>query len=243
MNIKKMKPEQLLKQYTYLIRNTASRFYAMPEVKQNFEFQELFDEGVLALLNAQEKFLDKGKPFAEYASYWVDNYIRKMVNARNQIRIPSNILNDYYKIIDAQNKLSLQGMTPSDANVATMLRMPLNKVTETIRTVLASNPASYDAPLDDEGDEDFNSRFASDDTCLETIVVETERDNAIAEALKILTQQEREIILLSFGFHSDPMSITEIADKLGYPEHDITRVKFEALNKLKSSPLIAALAV
>jgi RNA polymerase sporulation-specific sigma factor len=56
----------------------------------------------------------------------------------------------------------------------------------------------------------------------------------IRESLKTLTQLERDIIMLRYGFDDVPMSRTKLAEKLGCPLHIVQTAEIRAKRKIKN---------
>jgi DNA-directed RNA polymerase sigma subunit (sigma70/sigma32) len=58
----------------------------------------------------------------------------------------------------------------------------------------------------------------------------------------LLTDKEREIFYLSFGFlQYEPMSLTEVAKFTGKSKETVRRAKVKVINKLKENPEVREL--
>ena len=63
-----------------------------------------------------------------------------------------------------------------------------------------------------------------------------------ADLKSLLTDMEREVFYLSFGFlQYEPMSLTEVAKFTGKSKETVRRIKVSLINKLKESPEVREL--
>ena len=63
-----------------------------------------------------------------------------------------------------------------------------------------------------------------------------------ADLESLLTDKEREVFYLSFGFlQYEPMSLTEVAKFTGKSKETVRRTKVSLINKLKESPEVREL--
>ena len=63
-----------------------------------------------------------------------------------------------------------------------------------------------------------------------------------ADLESLLTDKEREVFYLSFGFlQYEPMSLTEVAKFTGKSKETVRRAKVSLINKLKESPEVREL--
>jgi RNA polymerase primary sigma factor len=92
---------------------------------------------------------------------------------------------------------------------------------------------SLDQPLGEQQDALLGDMVAGEGPLPEERVEDTLRSEALAEALAILGERERAVIVLRYGLHaSEPKTLAEIGRLLGVSRERVRQLEKEALKRL-----------
>ncbi|MFF3323663.1 sigma-70 family RNA polymerase sigma factor [Streptomyces sp. NPDC002889] len=105
-------------------------------VEQGLEYEDLFQHGVLGLINAARKFdPEHGNKFSTYATWWVRQSVtRAVADEGSAIRIPVYMHDLVHKVARAERELMAAGRSRRAADVAVACDLPVSKVEEIRRT-------------------------------------------------------------------------------------------------------------
>jgi RNA polymerase primary sigma factor len=124
--------------------------------------------------------------------------------------------------------------TPSPEELAAVLDLPREKVTDTMR--VAGRHVSVDAPFADGEDNNLldvlvNADSPNADRGLINESLGTEIDRALAT----LTEREKDIVKYFFGIGTPEMTLEEIGDKFGLTRERVRQIKEKAIRRLRHS--------
>jgi RNA polymerase primary sigma factor len=198
---------------------------------------DLIQEGIFGLIRAAEKFdWRRGFKFSTYATYWIRQAIQRgMENKERTIRIPTNVLQRERKVQRAEKELSARlGRAPTGEEIAAHAQLPVADVEalgEMARTV-----TSLDRPVGESGESSFGDLLPSDEPALEEEVVVSLRETAVRHALQSLTDTERAVVELRYGFDGEdrPVGIQEIGRRLGLRQGEVRKLERRALEHLST---------
>jgi len=206
---------------------------------QGLSLPDLINEGNLGLIKAAEKFDEtRGFKFISYAVWWIRQSILQALAEQSRIvRLPLNQVGSLNKINKAFSKFEQEfERTPSPEELAEVLELPKEKVTDTLR--VSGRHVSVDAPFDDGENSSLLDVLENRDTertdekldYSHSLKVETER------TLATLTERERDVIKLFFGIGVPyAMTLEDIGEEFGLTRERVRQIKDNAINKLRSS--------
>jgi RNA polymerase primary sigma factor len=204
---------------------------------QGLSLPDLINEGNLGLIKAAEKFDEtRGFKFISYAVWWIRQSILQALAEQSRIvRLPLNQVGSLNKINKAFAKFEQENeRTPSPEELAEVLDLPREKVTDTMR--VAGRHVSVDAPFADGEDNNLldvlvNADSPNADRGLINESLGTEIDRALAT----LTEREKDIVKYFFGIGTPEMTLEEIGDKFGLTRERVRQIKEKAIRRLRHS--------
>lgn len=217
-----------------------ARAFQRPGVDQ----EDLAQEAILALVDAIRTFdPDKGE-FAPYLSRTIWLKLRDRIGVLfRTIKVPNRVLRDMRKVIAVayaiEGKAAMREDNPypegaSIAAIAARTRMDEVRVTELL--LLSRNIISLSSHHSDEDGEgrDLMASLpgnADDDPAVK--VTAWWPDGYIGDLFGSLSDQERTILLARYGFHGEPLTLSEVADELGCSDEWVRKLEKRALDKLR----------
>ncbi len=202
-------------------------------------------EGNVGLMQAAARFEpDREVRFSTYASWWIRSAMQEFI-LRNwsivrtgttaaQKSLFFNLRRLRAKIEDRTGRLLDE---EGRAEIATDLGVSKDEV-EAMEVRLSGADRSLDAPISDQGEDDWQSFLAAEGPNPEDIVVglrDTETRSAwLAAALAELSERERRIVQLR-RLTEEGATLEELGRKLGVSKERVRQLEHRALTKLRRS--------
>ncbi|KAF0126294.1 MAG: RNA polymerase sigma factor [Elusimicrobia bacterium] len=204
------------------------------------DLMDLVEEGNLGLLHAIDKFdIRKGYRFSTYASYWVEQYVRRSVEETSRtIRVPPHAwtaLRKWLKQWDCMHgKL---GRDPTLAEMAKQMHWTANQVrtalnASEVMTGLSSieTPLGHDDGSDTVGDTLQDHNAGTPDNLISILRLHDELKDALVE----IGERERMIVELRYGLTGQTaMTLNEIGQKLSLSRERVRQIEERALLRLR----------
>jgi len=206
-----------------LVFNLVKRFQ-----NRGYELEDLFQIGCIGLMKAIDKFdLSYDVKFSTYAVPMIVGEIRRFLRDDNPVKVSRSVKETAYKIQQVRELLTARlGREPSVGEVATELGLSREEVVNALEA--AQTPTSiYETLHQDDGDpiyllDQLKGEEDGDTPWLERI--------SIKELLSNLPERDRLIIAWRFF---DDKTQSDIAEKLGLSQVQVSRLERQALKKLK----------
>ncbi len=196
---------------------------------------DLIQVGNIGLMKAVEKFNPlAGSSFKTYATYLITGEIRHYLRDKtSMIKAPRQIYELYYRVNLIVQKLTEDfGRPPTDVEIAEELQCPVKKVNQAQDLERRRQPMSLDQFLTNEsgGETQYVERLV-DEKYLELL---QNRENKIflERALGSLKDELRVVIKMTYF---DDLSQSEIAERLGISQMQVSRRLRKALDLLSKS--------
>jgi len=197
---------------------------------------DLIQEGNVGLLEVIEKFdWRRGFRFSTYAAFWIRQAIqRALVRTGSFVRLPSRkarLLGHVTQVVEDHR--AEHRREPSVEEMAEAMQME----PEALSTILRwrESVLSLDAPSDDDGGALMDIVAASDDESNPLdAMMDSERTEQVAAALDRLSDKERAILRLRYGFETGKsLSLRKTSVRIGLSQEGVRRLEQVALTKLR----------
>ncbi len=204
---------------------------------QGLSLPDLINEGNLGLIKAAEKFDEtRGFKFISYAVWWIRQSILQALAEQSRIvRLPLNQVGSLNKINKAFARFEQENeRTPSPEELATVLDLPKEKVSDTLR--VSGRHVSVDAPFADGEDNNLLDVLVNADSPnADRGLINESLSTEVERALATLTDREKDIIKYFFGIGCSEMTLEEIGEKFGLTRERVRQIKEKAIRRLRHS--------
>lgn len=196
---------------------------------------DLIQEGNLGLMKAAERFdYKKGFKFSTFAALWIKEALSKAIYEQGRtIKIPAHVAGNLNKIGRVSRQITQEsGKEATDSEIAEKLQMSPKKIRELRR--LTQDTVSLESPI---GDDDTHLGDLIPDT-----VIPAPADAAafsllkvqINQMLEVLTERERELIVLRYGLDGDkPSTLREVSEKFDITIESARHIEVKAMEKIR----------
>ena len=222
--------EKIILEYASLVKVVAGRLSMY--LGYNVEYEDLVSYGIFGLIDAIDKFdFLKDVKFETYASLRIRgailDQIRKMDWIPRTIRQKQKKIDNVIKDIEARC-----GRTATDEEIAEGLGITDEEYLEWQSQMKITNVVSLNEFLE-QGSEVANEAGHTKSTHFdspETVLERDELKTMLAEALELLTEKERKVILL---YYYEELTLKEISSILEVSESRISQLHTRALQKMR----------
>lgn len=208
--------------------------------RQGIDFLDLVEEGNLGLMHSIDKFEPKkGYRFSTYASYWIEQSIRRAVEEQSKtIRIPPHAWEALRKWLKQWEKMhALLGRDPTLAEMARKMHWTARQVRGVLDAAEAARGiGSLESPIESEDDnitvEDMISE--NDNQSPENLISVLKLHDELNQALKEIGDRERMILEFRHGLTGQtPMTLEEVGKRLKLSRERIRQIEERALLRLR----------
>ena len=220
--------EQIIIEYVPLVKLVAGRLNMY--LGYTVEYDDLVSYGIFGLIDAIDKFdYGKGIKFETYASLRIRGSILDQI--RKMDWIPRSVRQKQKQMESAVSKLEKEkGANVKDRDIAEELGISLDEYRSWEGLTNISNIASLDEFMEtgtENGVKEFrNTAYVEP----EEAVGRDEVKKMLMDALNLLTEKERKVVLL---YYYEDLTLKEVARVLEVSESRISQLHSKALEKMK----------
>ena len=201
----------------------------------DLDFFDLIQGGNVGLLTAVKEFdPELGFAFSTYAAFWIRAGMQATTGSMSgSMRKPKSSLLQRSEILKTQERLTRElGCTPRLTDIADNLDLTLATIE---RVLLLDKVYHLEKPLSDEADSlTFGDLLINADNGPEDCSIETDKQQAVGQALTCLDEREERIIRLRFGFEDGQKpSYRMIGRIVGLSHERVRQLEKNALLKLR----------
>lgn len=214
--------DELINGNLRLVLSVIQRFTGRGE-----NLDDLFQVGCIGLIKSIDNFdITQNVRFSTYAVPMIIGEIRRYLRDNNAIRVSRSIKDTAYKAMQAKEKLAAKKQTePTVKEIADELKMPIEDVVIALESIVS--PVSlYDPVYSDGGDTIYVLDQVGDNNDDRNWLDEI----SLKEAIKNLSERERNILTLRFMHGKTQM---EVSEEMGISQAQVSRLEKGALKRIK----------
>lgn len=205
---------------------------------QGIEVGELINEGNMGLIEAARRFDPNQKiKFISYAVWWVrQNITRAIAEKGRMVRISAEkelVLRRFAKNGGKLHQVIGGGITVDPKSLEGVSKYKASDIEKIL--MMGNRTASLDTPMGEDGESTLGDTIKSAASAA-TLAESRNRTKVFNKVMNDnLSEQEKEIIKLYFGFKMDSdLNLKEIAPMVGLSKERVRQLKETALEKLRN---------
>ncbi len=221
--------EKLILEYAPLVKLVAGRLSMY--LGYNVEYDDLCGYGIFGLIDAIDKFdANKDVKFETYASLRIRGSILDQI--RKMDWIPRTVRQRQKQISAAISEVeAATGKTATDEQVAMALGITEEEYSSWQSQMNVTNLVSLDDFVEQGSDVADNRGLSTQPARPEEHMEKEELKQMLGEALNLLTEKERMVVVL---YYYEELTLKEISNVLEVSESRVSQLHTKALGKMKN---------
>lgn len=215
--------ERLINCNLKLVFNIVQRFE-----NRGYELEDLFQIGTIGLIKAIDKFdLNYQVKFSTYAVPMILGEIKRFLRDDNSVKVSRSLKETAFKVNRVREELAKKlGREPGIGEIAQALNLSREEIVAALEAI--QSPGSiHDTLYQDDGDPIYVLDQLTNDSEQEPAWLDK---IALKEVLMKLPEKHRKVIVMRFF---QDKTQTEVAEKLGLSQVQISRIERQALARLR----------
>ena len=221
--------EKIILEYAPLVKVVAGRLHMY--LGSNVEYEELVSYGIFGLIDAIDKFDSlKDVKFETYASLRIRGAILDQI--RKMDWIPRTIRKKQKQIESVIRQVELEkGREATDEEIAQGLGITQEEYTDWQSSMKITGIVSLNEYLEQGSDISGDGRQISRHFAQpESVIEQQELKVKLADALELLTEKEKKVIVL---YYYEDLTLKEISNILEVSESRVSQLHTKGLSKMK----------
>ncbi|MEE0929989.1 MAG: sigma-70 family RNA polymerase sigma factor [Acutalibacteraceae bacterium] len=207
------------------------------------DVMDLIQAGNMGLVEAIERFMpEKGMRFASYAMFVIRKYLFNEISSeKNRVYIPFGMnykIHKYNRMIHRAEKM---GTEVSDKELMKCLELT-DSTLQLLKDTVAYQYTSLDSTMNVGGRTGLPSEkirlidtVADESDDLDTSLILQNTHKVLANALKILSAREYDVIVHMYGFEAEKEPVIDIAKRYNITPERVYQIKKQACKKIKKN--------
>lgn len=219
-----------------LVVSIARKFISRTE---SLTVLDLIQEGNLGLMRAIQGFDYRfGFKFSTYATWWIRQTIQRAIaNTDKIVRVPVHALALIRRYQKARSEyIKTIGTEPTFYEVTAAMQLSLKQTVVLEDGLRFQKMSSLDETIDSDGEEGRPMSERIPDTAISTpeeILMEKSFQQAVQQALHVLTEREREVLLMRIGDNGDKtITLDDIGHRFGFTRERARQIAATAIKKV-----------
>ena len=224
--------EQLVQRFVPLVKRIAH--HLMARLPASVMFDDLFQNGMIGLLDAMERFEEgQGAQFETYATQRIKGAM--LDGLRENDTLPRHLRREMRRIEEAITQLEQSfGRPPNETELSAQLGIPLEEYQKTLQEARGHQLLYFEDFSGDE-DEGFLDRHFTDDDANPVHLLE---DQQLRHQLVLSIDRlpEREKLMMGL-YYEQELNLKEIGEVLGVTESRVCQLHSQAIGRLRAEVL------
>jgi len=209
---------------------------ALQYMGKGLSLSDLIQEGNIGLIEVIDKFdWRRGYRFSTYAAFWIRQTIQIAVRRQNSmVRLPMRKARMMGRLTEFMNNFMLKnGREPSEDEIAKGVKISREKLN--LLLPWRESILSLDRQPNESTDYNLYNFISSTDTRSPRDIYQVkEREEKVAHILAGLTERERNVMKLRYGFgNREPLSLRQASKVIGLSQEGVRKIEKRALDKLR----------
>lgn len=220
--------EQIIIEYAPLVKVVAGRLSMY--LGKNVEFDDLVSYGVFGLIDAIDKFdIDKDVKFETYASLRIRGSILDQI--RKMDWIPRTVRQKQKKIDEAIKSVEMRtGKAATDEEIAIELGLSDDELLDWQSQLKVTNVVSLNEYVEQGSEPVMDAHMNSHFIQPEDMISQQELKQMLEEALELLTEKEKKVILM---YYYEELTLKEISRVLEVSESRVSQLHTKGIMKMR----------
>lgn len=223
--------ERMIRGNLRLVVSVAKNFHS-----RGLPMEDLVEEGNVGLMHAVDRFdPNVGSRFSTYASYWIDQAIRRAVQSASQfIHIPSYLMEQIGAMKLAMRELELKlGRPPSIPEIAEQMDISPRKAARISQAIRACTCPSQSSIAEDGASVTDTLPDTRTPQPHETLFSRSD-EHFVESILGRITDREATVLKMRYGMQDggQPMTLKQIGASIGLTRERVRQIEQEAKRKL-----------
>jgi RNA polymerase sigma factor for flagellar operon FliA len=213
----------------HYLQHVNAAIYSMRSILfSNVPFDDLFNEGILALMDCIDRYEpDRGATFDTYSYMGIRGAILKYLRKQNWL--PNRTWEARKAITAGRSELEQKLLRePTDAELADYLKMTPQQLSQTIVEISSADTVSFEEMLE-QAFEHPSLHAAHDDEGVGSNLLQTELRNTLASAIEALPPKQKQVISL---YYYENLNLREIGEVLDLSQQRVSQIRKKALDAL-----------
>ncbi len=228
----------MLARNKFICHNLRLAFNLAKKYNMGYDLSDTVENANIGLMLAVDRYdCSYDARFSSYACWWIKQSIFKSrMDRENTIRVPV-YLNESIRRINSfiRRYFNMNGVMPSVSCISEKLDIPIELVEKSLNTKhIYFNLTSLNSFIDDENNIELIDMISCDEHGVEGTVIHHNLRKSLFNLLSELTDRERDILIMRYGFENGmPMTLEEIGKKYNLTKERIRQIESKALDKLR----------